>query len=232
MKHILVIEDDQDLVKLLGIHLKDNHIEMTSKLDGESGLSEAINCDYSLILLDIMLPKMDGLDVCKEIRKAGNNTPIIMLTSKSEEFDKVLGLEIGADDYITKPFSIRELMARIKAHLRRADVLEKVPQTEKNIKLTFEHLSINLEKRQVELSGNRIELTTKEFELLSLFMQHPGKPYNRQSLLEIVWGYQFSGYEHTVNSHINRLRAKIEPDPANPHFIQTVWGFGYRFMEN
>lgn len=231
MKHILVIEDDQDLVKLLKIHLEDSHIEMTSKLDGESGLTEALHGNYSLILLDIMLPKMDGLDVCKEIRKAGNNTPIIMLTSKSEEFDKVLGLEIGADDYLTKPFSIRELMARIKAHLRRADVSEQIKQSSKT-HLSFNDLSIDLENRLVDIAKERIELTTKEFELLSLFAQNPGKPYNRQALLELVWGYQFEGYEHTVNSHINRLRSKIEKDPANPQFIQTVWGFGYRFMEN
>lgn len=231
VKKVLIIEDDVELINLLTIHMEDYHIEMSYRTDGESGLKEALTGNYALIILDVMLPKMDGLDVCKNIRMKDPLTPILMLTSKSEEFDKVLGLEIGADDYLTKPFGIRELMARVKAHLRRAEAVQS-PNQPTTSKVSAEGLEIDLEKRHVTIDGSSIELTTKEFELLSLFAQNQGKPYSRQSLLELVWGYSFHGYEHTVNSHINRLRAKIEKDPANPFFIQTVWGYGYRFLEN
>ena len=179
-----------------------------------------------------MLPGMDGLEICKRLREQKPRVPILMLTAKSEEIDKVLGLELGADDYLTKPFSIRELIARVKAILRRTQdqgnvAMGRVQPTE----LAYDGLAIDLDKRRVTVEGTPVELTAKEFDLLALFASHPGKPFNREQLLNQVWGYSFSGYEHTVNSHINRLRSKIETDPSEPKFILTVWGFGYRFMD-
>ena len=179
-----------------------------------------------------MLPKLDGLEVCKTLRAEGNNTPILMLTSKSEEFDKVLGLELGADDYLTKPFSIHELLARIKANLRRVEVDKKqIAGSAQKESLAIGNLSIEPDKRKVTVNGNVISLTPKEFELLHLFVSNPGKAFSRSELLEEIWGYQFEGYDHTVNSHINRLRNKIEEDPSEPRYLKTVWGVGYRFAE-
>ncbi|MEK6154124.1 response regulator transcription factor [Flavobacteriaceae bacterium 3-367] len=229
MKQILIIEDDPEIVKLLEIHLTDLIYHTTSAMDGEKGLQMALENDYDLILLDLTLPIMDGVEVCKKLRLK-KNTPIIMLTAKSEEIDRVLGLEIGADDYITKPFSIRELLARIKAVMRRVDVKT---DTETNSQsLSFENLHVDVEKRKVLLNQKRIELSPKEFELLVLMASNPGRNYSRTELLNMIWGYNFEGYEHTVNSHINRLRAKIESDMANPTYILTTWGVGYKFNED
>ncbi len=229
MKNILIIEDDPEIIKLLEIHLTDL-IYVTSKaMDGELGLNMALENDYDLILLDLTLPSMDGVEICKRLRNK-KNTPIIMLTAKSEEIDRVLGLEIGADDYITKPFSIRELLARIKAVLRRTDIKEIKEQNTSSI--TAERLHIDIEKRKVLLDNQKIELSPKEFELLVLMASNPGRNYKRTELLNMIWGYNFEGYEHTVNSHINRLRAKIESDMANPNFILTTWGVGYKFNED
>jgi DNA-binding response OmpR family regulator len=231
-KKVLIIEDDPNISNLVEIHLKDLGYQLDRAGDGESGLEKALNGKYSLIILDLMLPKMDGLSVCKRIRSENEYLPILMLTSKSEELDKVLGLELGADDYITKPFSIREFIARIKAMFRRLEVdQEKIAQHSQPQILNFGDLVIDFEKRKVSLSGKVLELTTKEFDLLALFAKNPGRTYSRNDLLDQVWGYQFSGYDHTVNSHINRLRGKIEKDPSSPQFIKTVWGFGYRFVE-
>jgi len=229
MKNILIIEDDPEIIKLLEIHLTDL-IYVTSKaMDGELGLNMALENDYDLILLDLTLPTMDGVEICKRLRNK-KNTPIIMLTAKSEEIDRVLGLEIGADDYITKPFSIRELLARIKAVLRRTEIKEIKEQNTSSI--TAERLHIDIEKRKVLLDNKKIELSPKEFELLVLMASNPGRNYTRTELLNMIWGYNFEGYEHTVNSHINRLRAKIESDMANPNFILTTWGVGYKFNED
>ena len=229
MKNILIIEDDPEIIKLLEIHLTDL-IYVTSKaMDGELGLNMALENDYDLILLDLTLPSMDGVEICKRLRNK-KNTPIIMLTAKSEEIDRVLGLEIGADDYITKPFSIRELLARIKAVLRRTDIKEIKEQNTSSI--TAERLHIDIEKRKVLLDNQKIELSPKEFELLVLMASNPGRNYKRTELLNMIWGYNFEGYEHTVNSHINRLRAKIESDMSNPNFILTTWGVGYKFNED
>ena len=231
-KKVLIIEDDPDIADLLELHLKDLDLNLDRAEDGEYGLQKALQSDYELVILDLMLPKLNGLDVCKKIREQKKSLPILMLTAKSEEFDKVLGLELGADDYMTKPFSIRELMARIKAIIRRVNAVIE-DQVSSDVKeLIFGPLIVNLEKRKVILTGKNIELTAKEFDLLALFASNPGKAYTRENLLNIVWGYQFSGYEHTVNSHINRLRAKIEKDPAQPLFIRTVWGVGYKFAEH
>jgi len=231
-KKVLIIEDDHDIADLLQIHLRDLDMQLDRAEDGMNGLQKALDEDYELVILDIMLPGMDGLEVCRRIRERKRSLPILMLTAKSEEFDKVLGLELGADDYMTKPFSIRELLARIKSIIRRVNTLrEEKKDTGEPVELKFADLIVNLEKRKVTLKGKTIELTAKEFDLLALFASRPGKAYSRENLLNIVWGYQFSGYEHTVNSHINRLRAKIEGDPSNPQYIKTVWGVGYKFAE-
>ena len=231
-KRILIVEDDKDLVELLEIHINDLGYKLDKAFDGESGLSKLQNNSYDLVILDLMLPKLDGLEVCKLIRSDNKALPILMLTSKSEEMDKILGLELGADDYISKPFSIRELMARIKASIRSVEaVKEEIKEKEGNKEFRYGDLFVDLEKRKVVLGENKIELTAKEFDLLVHFASHPGRSYTREELLVTVWGYQFSGYDHTVNSHINRLRGKIERDPANPRFIKTVWGYGYRFAE-
>ncbi len=230
MKNVLIIEDDVNIADLVEIHLKDLDCALERAEDGEPGLQKALSQPFDLIILDLMLPGLDGLEVCKRIRSQGNHTPILMLTSKSDEFDKVLGLELGADDYLTKPFSIRELIARIKALFRRVE-LDAAAHADGVELVRHGELEVNYVKRRVLLNGKAVELTAKEFDLLALFAQKPGRAFTRNELLDAVWGYQFAGYEHTVNSHINRLRAKIEKNPANPVFIQTVWGVGYRFVE-
>ena len=230
MKNVLVIEDDKSIADLIEIHLKDMNCTVTKCFDGDDGLSKALKDNYDLIVLDLMLPNLGGLEICKEIRKEDDYTPILMLTSKSEEIDKVIGLEVGADDYLTKPFSIREFIARVKAIFRRVEAIQK--DTDETGDIIFGDLIIEVEKRKVLLNGERIELTPKEFELLHLLASHPGRTYTREQLLNMLWGYQYSGYEHTVNSHINRLRSKIEKDLSKPHYILTSWGVGYRFSES
>ncbi|NIR52794.1 response regulator transcription factor [candidate division KSB1 bacterium] len=232
VKNVLVIEDDPNIAELLEIHLKDLGCILKCAEDGLSGLERFREQNYDLIILDLMLPKLDGLEVCKQIRAENKYTPVLMLTSKSEELDKVLGLELGADDYITKPFSIRELIARIKAIFRRIEAdKEKVTEHPQPKTLDFGNLIVFLEKRKVVLNGEPVDLTAKEFDLLVLFASNPGRAYSRQELLDLVWGYQFDGYEHTVNSHINRLRNKIEGGAASSTYIKTVWGVGYSFVE-
>lgn len=230
MKKVLIIEDDAEIINLLEIHLKDLSCDVLKAMDGLDGLDLALESKPDLIILDIALPTMDGIEVCQKIR-ALQNTPIIMLTAKSEEIDRVLGLEVGADDYITKPFSIREFIARVKAIFRRTKLIQESMSDEVSSELEFDALKIDVEKRKVQVDNRKIELSPKEFELLVLMASHPGKSYSRIDLLKIIWGYDFDGYEHTVNSHINRLRAKIEPDMAEPKFILTTWGVGYKFNE-
>lgn len=231
-KRILIIEDDPNIANLIDIHLRDLGYQLHRAYDGRSGLHKALENDYALIILDLMLPKLDGLEVCKEIRYQNKYTPILMLTARSGEMDKVLGLEIGADDYITKPFSIREFIARVKAIFRRLETDKRqVASQEEPTVLKFGELTVDLGKRKVTIDNQMVELTAKEFELLSLFVKNPGKTYDRHTLLDLVWGYQYEGYDHTVNSHINRLRNKIERDPSNPRYIKTLWGVGYRFSE-
>jgi DNA-binding response OmpR family regulator len=228
---ILVIEDDPDIADLLRIHLGDLGYAVDRVSDGKAGLARALQGSYALVILDLMLPLLDGLEVCKRIRAQNRYLPILMLTAKAEEVDKVLGLELGADDYLTKPFSIRELIARVKALFRRIEIDQENLQEDAAFPLRYGDLTVDPEKRKVTLRHDTIELTAKEFDLLMLFAQHPGRAYSRQELLDLVWGYQYSGYSHTVNTHINRLRSKIEDDPSNPIYIKTVWGLGYRFAE-
>jgi two-component system, OmpR family, alkaline phosphatase synthesis response regulator PhoP len=227
---ILVVEDNKDLLNLLEINLKDQGYRVLTAENGISALDIYHTQSPSLILLDVMLPKLDGFEVCKRIRNENRAVPILMLTAKAEEVDKVLGLELGADDYMTKPFSIRELLARVKAIFRRMDINEEL-NDKVDKRLEFDSLIVNTEKRKVTLNGETIELTSKEYDLLMLFFTNPGKAYSREELLNIVWGYSYDGYSHTVNSHINRLRSKIEDDPSEPHYIRTVWGVGYRFAD-
>lgn len=231
MKQVLVIEDDENILDLLEIHLEDLNCVVTKCADGLAGLNALRAQKYDLAILDLMLPGMDGLEICRTARAEKIHTPILMLTAKSEEIDKVLGLETGADDYLTKPFSVREFIARVKAIFRRTSMdRQPAPDEKKGI---FEHgeLTVDVDKRKVTILGKRIDLSPKEFELLALMASKPGKSYSRQQLLNLVWGYEFEGFEHTVNSHINRLRGKIEPDVSNPTYILTTWGVGYRFNE-
>lgn len=231
MNKALIVEDDQDIANLIAIHLIDMDFNVDKSFDGKEGLLKAINNNYTIIILDVRLPGLDGFEVCKRLRAEKNHTPVLIVTSKSEEIDKIIGLEIGADDYITKPFSIRELTARVKALVRRSELIKQLPPDVHGSIIKYEDFSININLRIVEVYGNRIELSPKEFDLLVLFATNPGRTYTRNQLLEQVWGYQFEGYEHTVNSHINRLRNKIERNLNNPEFILTTWGVGYKFKE-
>lgn len=232
MPQVLIIEDDKDIRELVSIHLRDLVCQVKECSTGENGLAVATSERFDLIVLDIMLPGIDGFEVCRRLRAEEITTPILVLTAKSEELDKVHGLEIGADDYLTKPFSIREFVARVKAILRRQSIQAKSIDGPFENVLRIDNLIIEQGKRKVTLKGIRLELTPKEYDLLLLLARHPGKSYSREDLLNIVWGYEFSGYEHTVNSHINRLRSKIEPDFSKPHYILTTWGIGYRFNDD
>ncbi|MGC4038348.1 MAG: response regulator transcription factor [Chitinophagaceae bacterium] len=229
---IFIIEDDQQITDLLKIHLHDLGCSVVQETDGLQAWKTVQEKQFDLIILDIMLPGLNGFDLCKKIRSSGYKSPILMLTARSEEIDKVIGLEIGADDYLTKPFSVREFIARVKVILRRRD--ESLVATEQRLTgqmIRYPGLEIDLEKRKVTLNNQRIDLSPKEFDLITLMASNPGKSYSRKRLLSLVWGYDFDGYEHTVNSHINRLRSKIEADLNHPHFILTTWGVGYRFNE-
>ena len=229
-RKVLVVEDNPDIAKLVSLHLKDLDREVALAADGLRGLELARARRYDLIILDLMLPGMDGLELCRRLRGETDYTPILMLTAKSSEVDRVVGLEIGADDYLTKPFSISELLARVKAIFRRVDALGAGrPQAPKRLNLGA--MAIDVEKRTVTVAGQAVDLTAKEFDLLLQFAEHPGRVYSREQLLDLVWGTGHMGYEHTVNSHINRLRGKIENNPAEPAYVLTVWGVGYKFND-
>lgn len=231
-QRILVIEDNTDLASLLQLHLSDQFWTVDLESRGDRGFDKAINQIYDLIVLDIMLPGMDGIEILKQLRARDILTPILMLTSRSSEVDRILGLEFGADDYVTKPFSIRELVARIKAIFRRMETFKHQDTDNTEPVLRINDLTIVPEKRKVMMAEKLIDLTAKEYDLLYFFAQHPGRVFNRSQLLDSVWGYGHDGYEHTVNSNINRLRAKIETNPAQPDYILTVWGVGYKFRED
>lgn len=235
-KRILVIEDQVDIGSLIAHNLESMNFEVDHETSGATGHQLAVKNRYDAIILDIMLPDMNGLEICQQLRSSGNHTPILMLTAKKSEADRVVGLEVGADDYLTKPFSIRELQARINALLRRVsfhalETSEADDDEDEEGPLTFGDLSIDIFKRKVQLEDKDISLTAKEFDLLLYMANYPGKVFTRDQLLNAVWGYQHSGYEHTVNSHINRLRSKLEPDSTQPQFVLTVWGVGYKFYD-
>ncbi|CAN5665844.1 response regulator transcription factor [soil metagenome] len=229
-RRILVIEDDDDLRRLLALHLTDLGHEVRQAADGFTGVDLAMTTSPDLIILDLKLPGLDGLEVCRRVRQTRDYIPILMLTARSSETDRVIGLEVGADDYLTKPFSVQELLARVKAMFRRGDAMS-APRKEEIDEQEFGNLRIERTKRRVTLRGEPISLTAKEFDLLALFAREPGRVYTREDLLDNVWGQGYHGYEHTVNTHINRLRNKIEDDPARPRYLQTVWGVGYRLTE-
>ena len=222
---ILIVDDEPLLVKGLRYSLEQDGYEILTAFDGEEALEKAKMANVDLILLDLMLPKIDGLQVCQQIR-LNSQTPIIMLTAKGEDMSKILGLEYGADDYLTKPFNILELKARIKAVLRRYQSSDK-PIEERVIKI--DDFKINTLGRKVSLKGEEVNLTAKEFDLLLLLASNPGKIYSREELLEIIWGYEYFGDLRTVDVHIRRLREKIEINSSNPEYILTKWGVGYYF---
>jgi DNA-binding response OmpR family regulator len=230
-RRILVIEDDPDISHLLEINLRDSAFRVDVVNNGVEGLERAANLVYQLIELDLMLPGLDGLEICRRLRSQAIMVPILMLTAKTSEFDRVLGLELGADDYLTKPFSIMELQARVKAILRRVDLSSQRAAIDGDEIIASDSLIIDVDGRSVSIDGRAIELTAKEFDLLLHFARHPGRVYSRGQLLDQIWGYSHSGYEHTVNTHINRLRKKIEAGPDAAQYIETVWGVGYRFRE-
>ena len=233
-RRVLVVEDDPDIGRLVTLQLAELDIESRLIADGMLALAEAEAGNYDLVILDLMLPRMDGLQICRRLRALPRYTPILMLTAKASEFDRVLGLELGADDYLTKPFSMRELAARVKAVFRRSDhqqAAQVAQAAQAGQLLVFDGLRIDSQRHETLVNGKPVVLTAREFELLVYFARSPGRVHTRAQLLEQVWGYSHSGYDHTVNSHINRLRNKIEPDPANPIYIQTVWGVGYKFSD-
>lgn len=228
---LLLVEDDKDINQLICLNLESLDYNVTSVADGAEGFELAKTQPFDLIVLDIMLPNMDGLTVCKRLRQEKIFTPILMLTARNTEADRVIGLEVGADDYLTKPFSILELRARVKAMLRRMQFNHNTQAVNTETSDVFGDLVIDRNKRTVVLAGDEVHLTAKEFDLLLYLASSPGRVYSRNDLLDSVWGYKHSGYEHTVNSHINRLRSKLEKDPANPIYVLTVWGVGYKFND-
>jgi len=232
-KKILIVEDNTDLATILSLHLSDMDFDVKHVADGHKGIALLQNESFDLVILDLMLPGIDGLEICRRIRNQNHYTPVLMLTSKSSEFDRVLGLEIGADDYVTKPFSIREVIARIKALFRHAEAFSRTgsASAEEKNSVAYGGLEVDTETHRVTIDGRAVDLTAREFELLHHFIKRPGRVYSRAQLLDLVWGYGHEGYEHTVNSHINRLRAKIEQNPAKPEYILTIWGVGYKFND-
>ena len=230
---ILVAEDQTDIRDLLVMNLQSAGYSVRAVGDGVAALASQDESASDLLILDLMMPGLDGLEVCKALRARGRSAPILMLTAKSTELDRVLGLELGADDYLTKPFSLAELLARVKALLRRADLLRAANADAQNQGQAIRNgeLEVQPAKRQVRYRGTAIDFTALEFDLLLHFASHPGHVFSRSQLLNAVWGYTHDGYEHTVTTHINRLRAKLETDPMRPELILTVRGAGYKMRE-
>ncbi len=223
---ILVVDDEKVLVKGICFNLRSEGYEVDVGYDGAQAVELARNNDYDLIILDLMMPKIDGLQACVKIREF-SNVPIIMLTARSEDADKIIGLESGADDYITKPFNVLELKARIRALIRRAGVASSGKKDEAKENLTVGHVTLNLAQRVAIKNGEIVDLTVKEFDLMELLMRNPGRVYSRENLLDLVWGYEYQGDYRTVDVHIRRLREKLELNPASPGLIMTKWGVGY-----
>ena len=230
-KRVLVVEDDAHIADLICLHLRDEQFAVVHSADGNEGLRLLEQGGWDALVLDLMLPGVDGLEICRRARAMTRYTPIIITSARSSELHRILGLELGADDYLAKPFSLPELVARVKALLRRVDAMARNLKMDAG-SLDLGQLFINPLTRDVTLQGQRLDLTPREFDLLYFFARQPGKVFSRMDLLNAVWGYSHEGYEHTVNTHINRLRAKVEADPANPARILTVWGRGYKFAES
>ena len=229
-RRVLLVEDDAHIADLLTLHLRDEGLEVMHCARGDDGLRQLERGGWDALVLDIMLPGVDGLEICRRARAMARYTPIIIISARSSEVQRILGLEIGADDYLAKPFSVLELVARVKALLRRVEALAQNARLESG-SLSIDGLAMDPVARDARLHGARLDLTPREFDLLYFFARQPGKVFSRMDLLNAVWGYQHEGYEHTVNTHIHRLRAKIEADPAQPARILTVWGRGYKFAE-
>jgi DNA-binding response OmpR family regulator len=229
--HILVAEDQADIRDLLVMNLLGAGYQVAAVADGATALASQAERRSDLLILDLMMPALDGLEVCKALRARGHGTPILMLTAKSTELDRVLGLELGADDYLTKPFSLAELLARVKALLRRAEMQRAASDGSQPRVLRNGSLEIDPARRQVRHGGMPVDFTALEFDLLTHFAKHPGHVFSRAQLLDAVWGYSHDGYEHTVTTHINRLRNKLEADPMRPQIILTVRGAGYKMRD-
>lgn len=227
-KKVLVVDDEKLIVKGIRFSLEQDGMEVTCAYDGEEALRLAQENKFDMILLDIMLPKMDGFEVCQAIREF-SNMPIVMLTAKGDGMDKILGLEYGADDYITKPFNILEVKARIKAIMRRTAASE--PKEENSKVIESGDLKLDCESRRLFVQGREINLTAKEFDLLELLVMNPNKVYSRENLLNLVWGYEYPGDVRTVDVHVRRLREKIEPNPSEPKYVHTKWGVGYFYQK-
>ena len=225
MAKILVVDDEKVLVKGITFNLKNEGYQVETGYDGEEAVELAREGNFDLIILDLMMPKIDGLQACMKIREF-SNVPVIMLTARGEDADKIIGFECGADDYITKPFNILELKARVRALLRRAGL---TAQKERGSRITAGHIVLDGDERAAWRDGVSVDLTAKEFDLIDLLMRNPGRVYSRESLLNVVWGYEYVGDYRTVDVHIRRLREKLELDPANPEYILTKWGVGYYF---
>jgi len=229
--HLLLVEDDRQLAEMVCQHLRSLSVAVTHCDNGDAGMRLALSGRFDLLLLDIMLPGTSGLDICYAVRQRDPLLPIIMVTALDSEADRVMGLTQGSDDYLVKPFSIRELKARVQSQLRRLQALKQVAAGPELHSLACDDLVLDLDARSCRLGSREIELTAREFDLLRYFMEHPGRAFSRGQLLDAVWGYNYEGFEHTVNSHINRLRTKLEADPGKPRFILTVWGLGYKFAQ-
>ncbi|RYY96810.1 MAG: response regulator transcription factor [Comamonadaceae bacterium] len=228
-KRVLIVEDDAHIAELLRMHLHDEGYAVTHAADGHAGLRELARGQWDALVLDLMLPGVDGLEICRAARSMARYTPIIITSARSSEVHRILGLELGADDYLAKPFSVLELVARVRALLRRSEAMARNARVEAG-RLDVGKLVLDPVTREVQVDGRPIELTPREFDLLHFFARHPGRVFSRLELLNQVWGYQHDGYEHTVNTHINRLRMKVEADPAQPRRILTAWGRGYRLV--
>lgn len=231
--NILLVEDDADLRSLVARRLSESGYEVRAVVSGTEALEEVAARLPDLVLLDVMIPEIDGLEVCRRLRSEHPLLYVIMLTARAQEIDRVVGLEVGADDYVTKPFSLDELVARVRAALRRIRLTKEQPQTETEelSPLQYGSLRIDRMRREVWVSEEKQHLTVREYDLLQFLAQHPGRPFTRMQLLDRVWDIQYEGYDRTVDSHVQRLRSKIETDPGNPMFIRTVWGVGYKFEE-
>jgi two-component system OmpR family response regulator len=230
-KKILLVEDDEDIAELLRLNLRDEGYQITHESDGAKALLQLEKTDWDAVILDLMLPNVDGLEICRRIRQMTRYLPVIIISARTSETHRVLGLETGADDYLAKPFSVLELVARVKALFRRQEAMGRTLRSGMGC-IECHDLIIDPLSRDVRLRGEPVDLTPREFDLLYWFARHPGDVFSRLALLENVWGYQHEGYEHTVNTHINRLRMKIEKDAAEPEIILTVWGKGYKFAQN
>lgn len=224
---VLVVDDEKLIVKGIRFSLEQDGMEVDCAYDGEEALNKIKENEYDIVLLDLMLPKLSGLEVCQQVREF-SRVPIIMITAKGEDMDKIMGLEYGADDYITKPFNILEVKVRIKAILRRATVPETEKKSESTV-LEASDMRLETEDRRLFIAGKEINLTSKEFDVLELLVRNPNKVYSRDKLLEIIWGSDYPGDERTVDVHIRRLREKIEPNPSEPKYVHTKWGVGYFF---